>query len=464
MDRTTLLCAEKWAEAEFCGADLGDSRRSRRLVKVAAQLARNPRGSLHGSLSNWADLLAGYRLLTSDSVTLESATAVHRGQVLKACGESSDVLLIEDTTSLNYNSLKATESLGWIGDKNCRGLYLHTTMALGIAGWNEKQEPQTTALGLMAIKCWARPKPDVARRTESKESRLKRDRESARWAAVFATIGGPPKGSRWTYVADRESDIYEVFERCELKRVDWIVRACQPRALNAEDGSIFEAVSAGKRLGTYALKLRARPGEKKRKAKLEVRARTVTLKGTWRPGTRLTPVTLNVVEAREVNPPEGVEAIRWVILTTWPVDDFKAALRVLKAYTKRWLIEEYHKALKTGAGAEESQLMQARSLMALIGILAVIAVRLLNLKLLVQSRPDERIECDGIDPLALQLLAKTRGRPKGGWTNKTVLIAIASLGGFLGRKSDGNPGWLMIWQGWYRLTIMLQGIRLLQGG
>ena len=94
----------------------------------------------------------------------------------------------------------------------------------------------------------------------------------------------------------------------------------------------------------------------------------------------------------------------------------------------------------------------------------VVAVRLLNLKLLARTRPDERIESTELDPQALQLLAKTHGTPKGGWTHKTILVAIACLGGFLARKSDGIPGWIMIWQGWYRLTIMLEGIRLFQGG
>jgi hypothetical protein len=132
----------------------------------------------------------------------------------------------------------------------------------------------------------------------------------------------------------------------------------------------------------------------------------------------------------------------------------------VKAYTKRWLIEEYHKALKTGAGVEQSQLSSSAAIRALLGILAVVAVRLLNMKLLARSRPDEAITPETVGPEVLKILEAKRGKPKGGWTHRTLLVRIAGLGGFLGRKSDGLPGWQTIWRGWDRLMIMVQGYDL----
>jgi len=457
---TTLLNPWNWARAEFSGARLGDRRRSRRLVQVAAALAREPRGALHGALPTWSELLAAYRLLNREAVTFESVTEPHRSRTREACGAPGEYLLVEDTTSLDFTAHEATAGLGRIGDDGGRGLYLHSTLALRVEGWEADGTPTVTALGLFAQQCWARTTPTVGRGKEAKRRRLTRARESERWAAVFEESGAPPPGARWTYVADRESDIYEVFARCAACRVEWIVRANQPRALAEADGSVFSAVAQTAPLGIFALELRARPGRKKRTARLEVRAARVMLRGPWRPGEKLAPRELNVVEAREVGAPPGVEAVHWVLLTSWPAGDFAAARRVARTYTRRWLIEEYHKALKTGAGVEESQLMSVHNLRALIGVLAVVAVRLLNLKLLATAHPEAPLEADELGPEALTLLARAVGPPQGGWTHATALVAVARLGGFLARKGDGAPGWISIWRGWHRLMLMLEGFRL----
>ena len=464
MNTTTLVAAETFAVEHFSGALLGDQRRSKRLVEVAACLVSEPRGTLHGAINSWAALNAAYRLLSSESATLDNVTAPHRNKVFKACGQAREVLLIEDTTTLNYSTLQHVKDMGWIGDEeDCKGLHLHTTLAMSIESWNAKHEPQLTVLGVFALNCWTRLQPK-RRKGEKKFARLQRDRESQRWAADFEKRDGPPPGTRWTYVADRESDIFEVFQKCREKRVDWIVRANQPRALEDEGESLFSAVAQAKSLGRYAVKLRARPNQKRRKAMLEVRATLVTLRGPQRPGGRLEPETMNVVEVREVDPPEGVEAIHWVLLTSWPIDNLKAALRVARSYARRWVIEEFHKALKSGVGAEDSQLTNARSIQALVGILAIIALRLMNMKLLSRTRPDERLQEEAIGAEALLLLEKKYRAPKGGWTNRTVLTAIARIGGYLARKNDSPPGWQILWQGWHRLMTMVEGVRLFMGG
>ena len=462
MNTTTLSSAQAFAEFQFSGAVLGDARRSRRLVQVVACLAQKPGGTLHGAIPDWADVQAAYRLLADEETTLERVTAPHRKKVFEACAAAQEVLLIEDTTTLNYTTLKTVKDMGWIGDDEaCKGFNLHSTLALRIEDWTANQEPELTMLGLFGIHCWSRTHAKRGQGKEKKFTRLKRARESQRWAAVMGTRAGPPHGSRWTFMGDREADIYEVFQDCREAGMDWIVRANQPRALEDEGGSVFSAVAQAPRLGQYTLKLRARPNQKRRKAKLDVRATKVTLRGPQRPGGRLAPEQMNVVEVREVDPPAGTEAIQWVLLTSWPIEELSAVLRVVKSYTRRWLIEEYHKALKSGVGVEDSQLTSVRSLQALIGILAVVALRLLSLKLLNRSKPDEPVSQDEIGPEALQLLEKAYRKPKGGWTNATVIVTIARMGGFLARKGDGRPGWKTIWQGWHKLMTMVEGVRLL---
>lgn len=457
---TTLAPASEWAAVEFGGALLGDRRRSPRLIQVAAQLARNPHGTLPGSFRRWKEAKAAYRLLEQPDVTYDGVIAPHRQRVRAACREGGEYLLVEDTTQLDFTSHLAAQDLGRIGDDGGQGLHLHSTLALRVERWNELQEPEVTVEGLFAQHWWARTEPTIGTKREKKCKRLTRPRESQRWGAVIEEVGPPPSGARWTLVGDRESDIYETFGRCQRNGWEFVLRAEQPRVLQDEGRSLFLAVAESPELGQFSLHLRARPGQAARRILLAVRARAVQLRAPWRPGGRPEPCSVNVVEAREIDPPEGVEPVHWVLLTTWPCEAFEQALRVIKAYTRRWLIEEYHKALKTGTGIEQSQLSTAQRITALLGILAVVAVRLVNMKLLAATHPDQPVSAEELGEEALAVLEGTYGKPAGGWTYGSALVGIARLGGFLARRSDGNPGWLTIWRGWRQLMLLVQGFDL----
>ena len=127
----------------------------------------------------------------------------------------------------------------------------------------------------------------------------------------------------------------------------------------------------------------------------------------------------------------------------------------------RWWIEQYHKALKSGAGIEESQLEKGFRIENLLAVLAVVAVRLVNTQWLARNRPDEPVEAESFGATALKILSAQYEPPKGGWTNRSVLIAVARMGGFLARKHDGMPGWQTIWRGWSQLLCMCQGVEIL---
>ena len=457
---TTLMDATQWAQTEFGAAQMGDQRRTRRLIRVAAALAREAHGILPESFDGWAQLKAAYRLMEQPDVRYEDIIAPHRQRVRIACGEPGEYLLVEDTSELSFTGRQGMVGLGRIGDGRGQGMLVHTNLALRIERWNAQHEPEVTVRGLMHQQWWARTGSVIHKGRERRQDRLARQRESQRWGASIPQIGSPPADVRWTLVADRESDVYEVFERCVRHGWGFIIRANRPRALADATGLVTDALAHSPAFGAFSLEVRARPGRTARTADLEVRACRVQLRGPVRPDGRPGPRAVAVVEAREINPPGGEDPVHWVLLTDWPAGGWTEALRVVKAYARRWLIEEYHKALKTGTGIEHSQLTTADRITALLGILAVVAVRLLNMKLLATTCPDELVSPEELGAEAMAILENKFGRPPEGWTNRSLMRAVGRLGGFIGRRSDGEPGWIVIWRGWRKLMFMAEGFDL----
>jgi hypothetical protein len=261
-------------------------------------------------------------------------------------------------------------------------------------------------------------------------------------------------------VADREGDIYEVIRDSYARGIHFILRANSPRTLLDEEGSTTQKVARSPVRGRFSLSLRARPGQPARTATLEVRAISVQVRAPMRPGGRPSPFAVHVVEARERSAPANVEPLHWVLLTDWSIDSFTAVLRVIRAYADRFLIEEYHKALKTGTRVEASQLETRKGLENLLAVLAVVAVRLLAMKLRADADPDTAVPPTAMPPEVWAVLETKFLRPATGWTNRTRVVAVARVGGFLARQSDGNPGWQTLWRGWRKLTLLAEGYQL----
>jgi len=459
---TTLIPPAQWAQNEFGFAQLGDQRRNRRLVNIAEHLAARPGGTLPQAFDDWAELKAAYRFFGQRGVSFERVIAPHVERTRAACRQPGEYLLIEDTTLLDYSGHPAQEELGIIGNGGGRGFELHSALAVRVETWNLEQRPEGTVVGLFGQEC-RRPRP--APKPETKAQRLSRPRKSQAWTAALRAAGRPPRGSRWIYVADRESDFYEPVGTCQELGVDLVVRASHDHRLAEGRGHLQEAVGRAPVLGQMMVEVRARGNQPARTARVEVRSVRVQLDGPWRPGGWQAPLAeLGVVEVREIAPPAGIqEPLHWVLLTTLPCATFAQAQRVIGYYTARWWIEEYHKALKSGVGAEKSQLEAADRLEPLVGILAVVATRLLGAKLLARSRPKSQESITSFGPLLRDLLERKLGPPKKGWTNRDFIRAVARIGGFIGRKSDGEPGWQTIWRGWQRLMWMCQGATLMEG-
>lgn len=460
MIATSLQPPNQWAQKEFAFADLGDSRLTKRLVNVATNLAASPGGTLPQAFPEWAELKAAYRFFDNRRVDFQKVLQPHLEQTRLACREPGEYLIIEDSTTLDFSGHPRTEGLGVIGDGQGRGFELHSALAVRVEAWTLEQRPEGQVVGLFDQQC-RRPSP--APKGESRRERLGRRRKSDWWAQTFQWESGPPSGCCWIYIADRESDFYEPIQKCQRAQIDYIIRGFQDRRLAEGAGKLREALARARVLGQCTVELRSRGGEPARTAIVEIRAVQVDLDGPWRPGGWQEPLReVWVLEVREVDAPEGVkEPLHWMLITSLPCRTLAEARRIVGRYTARWWIEEYHKAIKSGGGVEDSQLERAGRLEPLIAVLAVVGVRLLNTKMLARSRPEGTEARKSFGPEALALLEKKFGRPRGSWTNRNVLVATARLGGFLARKHDGLPGWQTIWRGWQRLMWMCEGLETL---
>jgi hypothetical protein len=457
---TPLASADIWAQSEFGLAPLGDRRRNKRLVKIATQLAAHPGGTLPQAFPKWPELKAAYRFLSDPQNSPDKIQATHFKNTLARSQEPGEYLIIEDTTLLDYSKSVAALELGVIGNGHGRGFELHSALMVRVEAWTLEQRPEGMVVGLLGQQC-DRPRPRPEGETEAQ--RWQRQRKSERWAAALEAAGSPPPSCQWIYLADREADFYEPLQSCQRLGIDCIIRSRCDRRLADEAGHLWSKLAGQPLLGQSTVELRARAGAGKRTAIVQCRALRVDLDGPWRPGGWQPELRgFWAVEVREVDAPQGVkEPLHWILLTTLPCHTWAQVQRVIGRYTARWWIEEYHKALKTGAGIEHSQLERGYRLESIVALLALVAVRLLATKFLARSRPEGLEALQDFSPQALLVLEQKVGRPKGGWNNQSLTVAIARVGGFLARKHDGLPGWQTIWRGWQRLMWMCEGIETL---
>ena len=448
-----------WAYTQFATAKLGDRRRTQRLVTLATQIAGDPSSSLPKQTQHWGDLKAAYRLLARPEATFEVIAAPH-WQLTTEPARAGRFLILDDTTEIDFGPTRKATGLGPVGSGVGRGFLIHSGLMV---------TPQDEwIVGLAGqILFHRRPAP----KGETRAQRRARDRESAVWGQLIEQVGPPPEGAQWIHVMDRGADDFEV--HCRAKRVgtDWIGRVkSRNRRVRDEAGTeraLSDVLAEAPSAGGYTLHLRARPQQPARRAKIEVSFAGVTVLVPRQPAASLKalapqPIAQWAVWAREVDPPSGLkEPIDWLLLTSLPVQTLEAAMEVISYYEKRWLIEEWHKALKTGCQVESRQLETSDRLEALTGLLSVVAVRLLQLKEVGRRQP-QRAATELIPAHYVELVRRARGRRArpGEWTVRDFFRGVAGLGGFLGRKSDGEPGWITIWRGWEVLHWMLLGAQL----
>jgi hypothetical protein len=449
--------AKEWAEQQFSDCELGDRRRTKRLIQVAQQVANNPSASFPEQMRSWSDLKAAYRLFDGDEVTLEAVAAPHWRAT--RCVEPGRYLVLDDTTEIDFGYRREIAGLSRIGNGSSTGFLLHNALLVKVSS--------QALVGVAAQSIhYRRPAP----KKENKSQRFKRERESRVWGDVIDRVGPPPEGVEWIHVCDRGADDFEVFCHLLQNHVQWVVRASSRHRLiltpDGENKPLDAYLRSLPLAGTYELSLRARPREASRAAKLEVRQGAIEMppprhKSPYVKARGVDPISMRVVWVREVGAPKGVKPIEWVLYTSLSVETFNDAWRIVEYYECRWLIEEYHKALKTGCSVERRVLRNADRLEAMVGLMSVVAVRLLQLKSVARNEPDRPAQ-KVVPTLWLQMLKATRknlSRVRD-LTIHQFYRELAKLGGFLGRRSDGDPGWITIWRGWEQLNTLVHGAQL----
>lgn len=452
----------EWAQQQFGQAELGDVRRTRRAVKVAAKMARHSAGSIPDQMGQWSETKAAYRLFAEPDVTFEKLVQPHWVQTRQAAATRPVVLMVQDGSQLDYTHHRSVEGLMPIGDGLGMGLMLHSVLAVDPTGGGSGV---AEVLGLAHQRVWRR------RRVPKGETRTQRKAKQTQarvWLDAVSAVGSPDtEGARWIHVCDREADNFDFYDACRKSGAGFLVRASQDRRAalghqaEAPQGCLLTLARSLPAMGSKRLYVRRRPTSEPGWRTLQVAAAAVTVFPPWLDRQRLQPLRCWVVRVWDDAP--GREPIEWVLICSEPVEDVDTAMRMAEWYSCRWLIEEYHKCLKSGCRVESRQLEDLRGLEALIGMLAIVAVRLLQLKQQAQMAPD-RLASEVVSGEHVRMLARYWKRPAATMTVYEFWRRTAMLGGFLARKHDGEPGWQTLWKGWQKLDLMTMGASIMREG
>lgn len=440
----------------FGHAQLGDRRRTARLVETFDRMQRHPGGTLPDKLASPADLRAFYRLCDCEDVTHAAVIAAARQHTLDqiaAC--SGPVLIVHDATELDYTSLASLAGeLGQIGTGSRRGYVCQNVLAISAETGN--------VLGL--VDQILHHRDEVPDDETLSEHRDRKTRESLLWIHGTTHLSADRK---LIDVTDQGSDTFEFLEHEFHSGRRFVVRACKKRKVYASHKAVGPRHDLKQyahrlvELGRFTMDVQAQRGRKARKdAEFVVGGGPLLV---CPPHAKYghhgdEPLPLYVVQVTEIAPPPGEKAITWTLLTNEPVETFEDAWRVIAWYERRWIVEEYHKAKKTGCRIEDMQFTTTARLEPAIALLSIVAVTLLNLRD-ASRHPDAKtrrattvMSKDYVDVLSIWRYHGVRDL-----TVHEFFFALARLGGHQNRKRDHSPGWLVLWRGWTKLQAMLDG-------
>jgi hypothetical protein len=457
--------------------DLGDVRRNRRAQRVGTSLATKPELSLPQVFEDEADLEGAYRLLGNPEVAWRELLAAHVTRTQARAAPLGEVAVAHDTSEAAFRQYWPDRKRAHMSGFTSRtqGFFIHASVAVTAQGL-------PLPLGVLAVQPFVHGRGLDASDTASTEFWKAEgglfDNEHERWfRAVAATTANLAKhGVAPIHVMDRETDSYGLLSWLHEGGYRFVVRCDAARKLKCE-GGLREVgvltVQLGERFPLRDGKTaETHPPRKARTAQLTVRAGVVTLRRTrkardasWSPGgaaSQPMTVELNFVEAVELHPPLGETGVRWLLLTSEPIATAEDVLRVVDLYRRRWLIEEYFKALKTGCRLEERQMDSAATMLRILALLLPAAWRLLLLRAAAAEAPDAHWKTL-LTPLEFRILARAvpKAKLQRDATVARCCAAIAKLGGHLPR--NGPPGWQTLHAGWRELHEMVLGARLAGG-
>jgi hypothetical protein len=434
----TSLQAASWADEEFSHADLGDLRRTKRLVAMGARVACRPAGAVTRVYDLPAEREAAFRFIESDQFSYRDVVAASRVATVRRAAIYPFAFVAMDGSTLTLTD-RSGKGFGPVSNKgSARGMQAMTALVLSPAG---------VPLGTASQVLWVRA--DESSPEHHDDYRPIEERETRFWLDALDQVTDQfritaPNTVPW-FLMDRGADVAQVIEKASRLNVAFTIRACYDRRLT--DGrKLWRVLAHARRLGSYVLEVSASPSRTARRARIEVRATRVALHLTLGVRGRRPHVSVEVwaVEARERNPPAGEDPILWRLLTNRRVTQLDEAMQVIASYTRRWSVEEFHFAWKSGlCDVERSQLRAPEHFAKWATLLAAVAARAERLKQLSREQPDlpatvefTRDEIDAVIVLRKPAGIRLGAKP----TIGQVVRWIAELGGYTGKSSGGPPG------------------------
>jgi hypothetical protein len=480
---TTKAAKASAAQTKTRRPKAGNVKLKKRFKKVLGSMSQKPSLKFPAGCDGPAEVKAAYRFLDNEHVTFAAILGPHHDATIERIREQPVVLIPQDTTELDLTRPhEIMDGAGPLNGAERVGFYNHVSLAM---------TPEHLVLGVVHAKVWARGPLEFDKDADQKraERRAKpiADKESFRWVEghrVACEVAQAAAGTLVISLADSEGDIYEYIMEAQAdddtRKASFIIRACQNRAVVPPEGAgpseevphLREQVASTPVLTERTVEVRARDAQsnddRKRKqareartAEVDIRAARVTLRGPSRPGGKLPDVDVNVVLVTERGTPPGVEPIEWVLITDLPIDTIQQVLDIVDYYACRWQIEIYFRVLKSGCKVEESQLETAGRFEPYLALCLIVAWRVMHVMMLGRDCPD--LPCDvalGPDEWQAVYATVTKGPPPAEPPSmKTIVGLIGSLGGWLGRKCDGEPGPKAMWVGMQRMTDLALGWR-----
>ena len=441
-----------WVIQEFAQAVLPDRRHRRRLQRIATAFAQKPTAPIPQACSSSAEAKATYRFVENDAIMPAVIRQSHHQATVQRVRAHPIILAVQDTTVLNYTTHPCTQGLGPIcHTRRTIGLLLHSTLAI---------TPTGQPLGFLHNAVRAR---DRHARVSSREGRKLIHKESYKWVESLAAcqaIAPRCPNTLLVNITDREGDLYELFVQALRvpagKRVELLVRARHDRKLAEGSATLWQQVAHEPVVATLQVRVGRHGDHPSRLASLNLRFCAVQLKAPKRKAEQPS-LRLWAIQAQEVHPPQGTTPIVWQLLTTLPVTCAAEAIERVWWYAQRWQIEVLHKVLKSGCKVEQRQMETAQRLERVLSLDLVVAWRILALCKAARETPHDPIS-NWLPEAEWQALCAYVYRrttpPKAIPGVREAVRWIAQLGGFLARRSDGEPGTKTLWRGLQHLNAM----------
>lgn len=429
---------------DFATLDLGDVRRDKRFVTLINNISTQPGSSIPRQNQKWYDVKATYEFFKNEGIRQQALQKALSDYGCKQVADQLELLIIHDISTISFNKLQA-QGLGYT-HKDGRGILCFTSMGVSTSG---------LPLSLLYQHSWIRPMEDFGKASH-RHLRNFEDKESHSWYAAMRNVNDVlGNGIHKIHIADREADIYELFFSAFEENTDLLIRAKHNRKTD-EGYAVWDLVSQQHPMGIITVEVPDSTGKKKQSVQAELRFQTVKIIRPWSSKEKYESVTLTAIEVKELRDMgrSDDELLHWKLFTTLDITSTEDAMKCVKWYTYRWLIERFHYVLKSGTKIEELQLKQTESLQKAIAVYSIAGFRIMQL--VYQSRHYPDAPCEVIlTPMQWKVLYlltyKSKNTPQQAPTLQEAVRWIAKLGGHLGRTSDGPPGLKTVWLGYQKL-------------